>query len=248
MEPATGYPVPPNQQRPNGYPPPPTGTSYPYQPPPQQPSNPYYYNPSNGQGPVYTPARPTLYRRLITIFIAVTVVFFAVLFISWIVIRPRIPEFRLTSFTLSGFNSSSHQLSGTWAARLEVYNPNKKMDIEYEAIQASVFYQEVLLAENRLQPFLQVHRNLTVMETQFSIVNTFVDQAVTDAVDEERKHGSVGFDLELVAGVGFKVGELRARRRLLNVSCDDLDVRLDGNGGSGNLTGPPKRCDVYSSE
>ncbi|CAI0398452.1 unnamed protein product [Linum tenue] len=209
MEPATGYP-----------PPPPTSTSYPYQPPPQQPSNPYYYNPSNGQGPVYTPARPILYRRLITIFIAVTVVFFAALFISWILIRPRIPEFRLTSFTLSGFNSSSHQLSGTWAARLEVYNPNKKMDIE----------------------------NLTAMETRFSIVNTFVDQSVTDAVDEERrKHGSVGFDLEVAAGVGFKVGELRARRRLLKVSCDDLDVRLDGNGGgSGNLTGVPKRCDVYS--
>ncbi|CAI0544056.1 unnamed protein product [Linum tenue] len=246
MEPATGYPVPPNQQRPNGYPPP-TGTAYPYQAPPQ-PSNPYYYNnPSNGQGPIYTQGRPALYRRLIMVFIVITVIFFTALFISWIVIRPRVPEFRLTNFTLSGFNSSGHQLSGTWAARFEVYNPNKKMDIEYDVIQASVLYQKVFLTENRLQPFVQVHKNLTVMETQFSIINTFVDQSVTDAVDEERrKHGSVTFNLKVVAGVGFKYGKLRARRRLLKVYCFDLNMRLAGNGGSGNLTGAPKRCIVYS--
>ncbi|CAN1747608.1 NDR1/HIN1-like protein 10 [Linum perenne] len=243
MEPATGYPIPPNQQRPNpnGYPHPPPGTAYPYQAPPQ-PSNPYYYNPA-----AYTvPGPTTLCRRLLLGFIVVTAIFFTILFISWIVIRPRVPSFHLTSFSLSSFNSSGHQLSGAWAARFEVFNPNKKMDIEYDEIQAFVFFRRQSLTQNRLQPFLQQRKNLTVMETQFSIINTFVDQWVSDAVDAEKKRGSLTFDLKVVADVGFRVGELRSRRRLLRVDCYDLTVTLPGSHGSGNLTKAPRRCDVYA--
>ncbi|CAN0900542.1 NDR1/HIN1-like protein 10 [Linum grandiflorum] len=241
MEPATGYPVPPNEQRPNGYPAAPPGTGYPFQAA-VQPSNSYYYNPQNPSS--YTAARPTLYRRLILLFIIVTSIFFTGLFISWIVIRPRVPVFHITSFTMSTFNSSSHQLSGTWAARFEVFNPNKKMDIEYDQIQAFISFKEQSLAQNRLQPFVQQHKNHTVLETDFSIINTFVDQWVSDAADEDKKDGSVTFDLKVVADVGFRVGELRARRRQLQVSCSDLTVTLSGSGGSGNLTKGHRQCYV----
>ncbi|CAN0916902.1 NDR1/HIN1-like protein 2 [Linum grandiflorum] len=252
MEPATGYPVPPNQQqqqqqRPNGYPPPPppSGTAYPYQAP-QQPSNPYYHN-NPSQGPVYSPPRPTLFRRLIGILIIVAILVLTALLITWIAIRPRAPEFRLTSLTLTNFNYSGNQLSGDWDARFEVYNPNKKMSVEYDPITSSVFYRREFLGETRLRPFFQQGRNSTVVEARYTVVNNFVDQWMVDEVDKEkRKLGSVAFDLRVVAGAGFKYGGFRARRRILRVHCDDLTVVIRGNGGSGNMSNVPKRCYVYA--
>ncbi|CAN1171197.1 NDR1/HIN1-like protein 10 [Linum perenne] len=246
METATGYPAPPNQQqRPNGYPPP-SGTAYPYQAPPQ-PSNPYYYNNPQSQGPPYTAPRPTLYRRLIGILIIVIVLLLTALLIAWIAIRPRVPEFRLTSLTLTNFNSSGNQLSGDWAARFEVYNPNKKMSVEYDPVQSTLYYHREFLAETRMQPFFQQRKNLSAVEARYTALNRYVDQWVTDEVNKERrKAGSLAFDLRVAAGVGFKYGGFRARRRVLRVRCDDLTVEIRGNGGSGNMSRVPKRCSVYA--
>ncbi|KDP29882.1 hypothetical protein JCGZ_19149 [Jatropha curcas] len=237
--PATGYPVPPSQH-PNGYPPPPSAAPYAAAPP----NNPYYYN----QQPVYPNPRATLLRRIVAAVIVVTVIFFTILFICWLVIRPHRPEFHVTSFSVTNLNvsTSSQRLSANWNARFQVYNPNKKMKISYDAIMSSVLYKTEILAQTRIPPFKQDTKNQTTIDAAFAAVESYVDGWVVNDINGEKSHGAVEFNLRLVADVGFKVGGFRARRRLLRVWCDNVPIGFSVNGGSGNLTGGARECKVFT--
>ncbi|KAG8644783.1 hypothetical protein MANES_11G165500v8 [Manihot esculenta] len=234
--PATGYPVPP-AQHPNGYPPPQSATAY--APPP---TNPYYYN----QPPPYPNPRTALLRRLIAALIVITVLFLTILFICWLVIRPHRPQFHVTSLSVTNLNvsTSSQRLTGYWNARLQVYNPNKKLKISYDEIASSILYKSEILSQTRIPPFKQDTKHLTTIDAEFSAVDSYVDERVVNGINGDRARGSVGFNLRVVADVGFKVGRFRARRRLLRVWCDNVDIGLSANGGSGNLTAGSKECKV----
>ncbi|KAJ9177881.1 hypothetical protein P3X46_009812 [Hevea brasiliensis] len=237
--PATGYPVHP-AQHPNGYPPPQSATAY--APPP--PNNPYYYN----QPPAYPNPRAALIRRLIAALIAVTVLFLTILFICWLVIQPHRPEFHVTSFSVTNLNvsTSSQRLTGNWNARFQVYNPNKKLKISYDEIMSSILYKSEILSQTRIPPFKQDTKNHTTMDAEFSVVDSYVDERVVNGINGDRANGAVGFEVRVVADVGFKVGGFRARRRLLRVWCDNVSIGLSANGRSGNLTGGARKCKVFA--
>jgi hypothetical protein len=238
--PATGYPFVPNGIH---YPPPPSGTAYPYQAPPPQPANPYYYNTNQP----YPNQRATLLRRLIAALIIVTVIFFTILFIVWLVIRPHLPEFRVTSLSVSSFNasSSSSSVSGNWNARFQVYNPNK-LKISYGDIQSSIYYKSEFLSQTRIPPFKQAKKNVTDINAEYGAMGSYIAGRAVNQINGDKGRGSVSFNLKIVADAVYRVGGFRARRRLLRVFCDDLAVGFSGNGGSGNLTGGARRCKVYS--
>ncbi|WCJ41893.1 Late embryogenesis abundant (LEA) hydroxyproline-rich glycoprotein family [Euphorbia peplus] len=225
--PATGYPVNSGQHL-NGYPP---ATHYP--PPP-----PGYY-PNNRRSPVL--------RRILGAIIGVTVIFFVIFFICWLVIRPHRPEFDVSGLSVSDFNvsTSSESLSGRWNARFQIYNPNKKLKLSYDDIVCWVMYGSEILSETRIPPFKQDTGNVTTVEASFSALDAYVDGAAT-RINGDRTRGAVGFNLRLIAGVGFRINGLRARRRMLRVWCDDVAVGFSANGGSGNLTGGPRECKVFA--
>ncbi|KAL3579782.1 hypothetical protein D5086_017617 [Populus alba] len=229
--PATGYPFVPNGIN---YPPPPPGTAYPYQAPPPQPANPYYYNTNQP----YPNQRATLLRRLIAALIIVTVIFFTILFIIWLVIRPHLPEFRVTSLSVSSFNvsSSSSSVTGNWNARFQVYNPNK-LKISYDDIQSSISYKSEFLSQTRIPPFKQGKRNVTDINAEYGAMGSYIAGRAVNQINGDKGRGSVSFNLKIVVDAVYRVGGFRARRRLLRAFCDDLAVGFSGNGGSGNLTG-----------
>ncbi|KAJ8768038.1 hypothetical protein K2173_020978 [Erythroxylum novogranatense] len=243
--PATGYPVP------NGHTPPPTGTAYPYQAPPPNTNtntNPYFYYNQQQQQPFYSDRRALILRRMIVAVIAVTVIFFTILFIMWLVIRPRLPDFQIQSLSLSNFNisSTSQTVTGNWNARFQVYNPNKKMKIYYDEIESGILYKSDTLSQTRIAPFMQNTKTQSVVEASYSATEAYVDGWVVSGINGERSRGSVGFNVKVVADVGFKVGGLRARRRLLRVLCENVPVGVSTSSKSGNLTGGARDCRVYA--
>ncbi|CAK7331983.1 unnamed protein product [Dovyalis caffra] len=240
--PATGYPFVPNGIH---HPPPPTGNAYPYQaPPPPQPTNPYYYSTNQP----YPNQRATLLRRLIAALIIFAVIFFTILFICWLVIRPHLPEFRITSLSVSNFNvsSSSSSVTGDWNARFQAYNPNKKLKISYDELRSSIYYKSELLSQTRIPPFKQGKKNVTDINAEYGALSSYIDGRVANQINGDKGRGLVSFNLRVLADAGFKVGGLRARRRLLRISCDDVPVGFSRAGGSGNLTGGARRCSVYA--
>lgn len=239
----TSYPQPPPGGNPNGYPYPAPQPLYQHHQPP--PNNPNYAYPSR-----YDASRATFLRRLIGAMIAFFVIAASIVLLIWLVLRPRIPKFRVDSVSLTNFNvsssssSSSSAISGNWAIGFTVYNPNKKMSIAYDEIDSVVFYKSAFLSETRISPFSQGTRSQTAVNATFSAANSYVESWVVKGVGEDRGRGTVNFNIRVLARVGFRTGGLRLRRRLLRVLCENVGVGLSSSSGSGKLVGGARECRV----
>ncbi|XWS71418.1 hypothetical protein CRYUN_Cryun03dG0136300 [Craigia yunnanensis] len=228
--PVTGYPL----QNLNGCAPPPpatSGTAYPY-----VHSNPYPYYPAP---PPQNP-RPTLFRRLFVIFAILLIIFGTILLIFWLVLRPKLPDFSIQSLSLSNFNASNQRVSATWNTQFQVSNPNKKLSISYGDVVSLVFHEDYFLTETKIGPFVQGTRNVSTVQASYSMVDSFVDGKVVDAMNGERTRGEIKFNVKVVSDVAFKYGGWRGRRRYLRVWCNDVAL----TGSSGKMTGGPKKCSV----
>ncbi|KAI6669767.1 hypothetical protein NL676_004652 [Syzygium grande] len=237
--PVTGYPAPPPGAYSNGYPPPGphSNAAYPYAAARPQYVNYQYYTPDR---------RAAFLRYFLVAMIAFFVIIGTVLFIVWLVLRPRLPEFRVESVALANFSVSnaSQHVSGDWLVRFQVANPNKKMKISYTDMESSIYYKSDYLSTTRLPPFDQGTRNQTVVQASFAAVDSYVDAWAVSGINTERASGAVNFQVRVIALARFKAGWWRARRRLIRVLCSNLAVGLPANNGTGKLTGGVRDCRV----
>ncbi|EXB66199.1 hypothetical protein L484_001755 [Morus notabilis] len=232
--PVTGYPAPPpsSYTQPNGYPYP--AHPHPQHPPPPPPNYAYPYTYDSSAAAT---SRAAFLRRLIFAMIAFFIISASVVFIVWLVLRPRIPKFWVDSVSVSNLNTSAQTLSGDWAVGFSVYNPNKKMSIAYDQINSDIAYKKAFLSETRIAPFDQGKRNRMAINATFSAKNSYVEDWVVKGISEDRGRGTVNFHVRVWARVGFRAGGWRLRRRLLRVICDNVGVGISSSSGSGKLAG-----------
>ncbi|GAB2274560.1 hypothetical protein Dimus_009327 [Dionaea muscipula] len=248
--PATGYPA-PHPTTANGYPPG-SNTAYPYAAtaPPPQPSGFYFHNTNtNGynQNPYYAPTfvphHVIFLRRFFAFVIGLLVIFAVILLVVWLALRPRLPEFRVDSLSLTGFNLSSSQISGRWDVRFAVSNPNTKLHAYYDELVAYVFYSSDLIAQNQLPPFDQPTKSQSNLTAEMVASSAYVPGSVASNIGGERSQGTLHFNVRVLAVVRFTTGSWRARRRLLRVICNNLAVVISSNAANGTLSGGPRKCD-----
>ncbi|XP_047308623.1 NDR1/HIN1-like protein 10 [Impatiens glandulifera] len=236
--PATGYPAP----QPAGYSN--AGNAYPYAVPPQ--TNPPYYN----QNPYYAQPydnRRALLRRIFAIIIATFIIAGTIAFITWLILRPHLPEVRIDSFSVSNLNLSSSPslITGNWDVRFTVRNPNKKINLYYDVVNAYAYYQGEELSDTTLAPFSQGKKVETQGRATLAASSKFIDKWVIDGINGEKSRGgSVNFNVRMLSRVQFKAGFWWARRRYVRVYCGDLIVGFGSNGNSGNLTSGVRQCKV----
>ncbi|KAJ6798156.1 putative MAGE-like protein 2 [Iris pallida] len=226
-------------------------TAYPYYPNPNpsvfyysnnpNPNNSYYYQNPN---PNPNPNRSLLFRRLLIIFISIFLAFGAVTLIVYIVLRPKLPTFSLSSLNVTNFNlSSSSSLSSSFDLSLSVYNPNSKMTVGYDRVLADVAVDGDPVASTYLAPFIQPKGNSTTISAKMTAANVFVDSYVVDAIRSGSGSGVVRLDVRAVAVVRFWSGAWRTRRHELRVFCGDVEVKFrNGTAGDGAMTGGPWQC------
>lgn len=157
----------------------------------------------------------------------------------------RVPLICRTSVTLSNFNlSSSSLITGNWDVRFTVRNPNHKITLAYDHIEAYVFYQSDAITETSVPPFVQGTKNETEVRATFAALSAYVDQKVGDRIAADRARGSVNFNVRMLARVRFRAGAWRARKRLLSVVCGDLSVTVSLSSNGGSLVGGSRNCKV----
>lgn len=253
--PVTGYPAagqpPPN---PNGYAgqpplPPPSGTAYPYAGAPTTSTAAYYYNNNNPYyhqpNPYAADQRNTFLRRVIVFAIASLVIAGTFVFIVWLILRPKLPEFRIDSLSLSNLKLNNSLITANFDLRFTVRNPNKKMTLYYDDVAAAVYYDYVSLSDTTVPPFFQEKRAETGQKASFATSGAYVDSRAFDEMNRERaRRGAIGFNVRMFARVRFKAGAWRARRRFVRVYCKDLSVGVPTNKSSGNLLGGSRQCRV----
>ncbi|KAJ7976208.1 Late embryogenesis abundant (LEA) hydroxyproline-rich glycoprotein family [Quillaja saponaria] len=235
----TGYPAQPGQVA-AGYP---HGSGYPYAIPPPptysttyQPGPTRYYQRIDG---------PSLLCRLITAASVVFAIIGLIFFITWLVLKPHLPEFRVDSASVSSLNATGTELTATWDFTLFVRNPNHKLRINYDSVEATVLYgDDVRLATSRLPPFLQETKNETRVQFQLAARSEYVGEDVVKRVSGERAHGSVNFGVTVYAWIRFRSGIWRMRQHLLKVYCDPVSMGFSPNNATGTLLGQSRSCEV----
>ncbi|XP_010912375.1 NDR1/HIN1-like protein 10 [Elaeis guineensis] len=231
------------------------GTAYPYPAPPPH-AAPYY--PShypNGAAPPPPPfgARILPHTRFLRRLLAIAVAFFLLMglatLIIWLVLRPRLPAFAVSSASVSAFNFSAPQqlLSSDFDISLSVQNPNHKMGIYYDSVEAAVLYGSDNIADTSLPPFYQAKGNATTVRAHLVAAAEYVEDDVAKgiAADRGRNDGVVNFHVSVWAWVRFNAGAWRTRRHLMRVYCEDVSIGFkNGTATVGSLVGSPKRCEV----
>uniref|UniRef100_A0A0A0LGS8 Late embryogenesis abundant protein LEA-2 subgroup domain-containing protein n=2 Tax=Cucumis sativus TaxID=3659 RepID=A0A0A0LGS8_CUCSA len=222
--PAMGYPPPP----PPGYPPapgnyPPYNTYYAQAPPAA-----YYNNPQNYRAQTVSAG---FLRGIVTALILLVAVMTLSSIITWIVLRPQIPVFKVDSFSVSNFNISKLNYSGNWNGSLTVENPNHKLTVNIERIQSFVNYKENTLAMSYADPFfidVEKSSQMRVKLTSSSPDDPGNWLETEEKVGQEKASGTVSFNLRFFAWTAFRSGSWWTRRIVMKVFCEDLKLAFTG--------------------
>ncbi|CAN6878201.1 unnamed protein product [Brassica oleracea] len=262
---------PPSQTQQQSYPPVMGFPGYPQAPYPNYPNPPYnhnqyayaqappasYYGSSYPpqQNPVYqTPPPSGFFRGILTGLVVIAVFLCISTTITWLVLRPQIPVFSVTNFSVSNFNLTEPVFSAQFTANLTVENPNTKLTSYFNRIQGFIYNQNAVAEEDFLameyfQPvYVETKKSVLIGETLTSGEKgqRKVPSWVVEEMKKERDTGTVSFNLWMAVSVTFKTDGWSARERGLKVFCGKLKVAFEGGSGNGAVLLPkPLPCLVY---
>ncbi|CAN6913055.1 unnamed protein product [Brassica oleracea] len=262
---------PPSQTQQQSYPPVMGFPGYPQAPYPNYPNPPYNHNqyayaqapPASyfgssyppQQNPVYqTPPPSGFFRGILTGLVVIAVFLCLSTTITWLVLRPQIPVFSVTNFSVSNFNLTEPVFSAQFTANLTVENPNTKLTSYFNRIQGFIYNQNAVAEEDFLameyfQPvYVETKKSVLVGETLTAGEKgqRKVPSWVGEEMKKERDTGTVSFNLWMAVSVTFKTDGWSARERGLKVFCGKLKVAFEGGSGNGAVLLPkPLPCLVY---
>ncbi|XP_010037307.2 NDR1/HIN1-like protein 3 [Eucalyptus grandis] len=178
----------------------------------------------------------------IVITVVLTVGLLALLF--WLIFRPNLVKFHVTNAELTQFNfTTTNNLSYNLKLNLTIRNPNRRIGIYYDQIEARVLYGGQRLASDYLTPFYQGHKNTTTLSAAFQ-GQQLVALGTSEQSDfnSEKATGVYDIDMKLYLRVRFKLGKIKTFRIKPRVKCG-LKVPLSSL-GSAAATFQTEKCDI----
>ncbi|KAG0478576.1 hypothetical protein HPP92_013295 [Vanilla planifolia] len=206
-----------------------------------------YYGP-----PVYAypapPPNPNRPRRLLTVliraFIISCVIIGLVVLILWIIYRPQKMQISVASASLRTFNLSSADpagnrfLSFNLSANLSVRNPNKRVGIYYDWLEAHAVYEGKRFGWASLPAFYEGRKSSFVLPVEFEGRSAvLVGDGGAEDFRRENTSGTFPVDLWVFGRVRYKFGAAVTRRYVMRARCE-LRLPLAKAGFS------PTDCDV----
>ncbi|KAL2345289.1 hypothetical protein Fmac_006574 [Flemingia macrophylla] len=200
-------------------------------------------------GPAVPPAEPPRYRHhhgrsccccLFGIFwkILVTLIVLVglAILIFWLVVQPRSFKFYVTEADLTQFeyDTNNSTLRYNMVLNFTVRNPNKKLSIYYDKVEALAFYEDTRFDNydviTHMNSFRQHKKTTSSMSAVFSgnkvvvLNNEQISQLTQDKTD-----GLYDIYVKLYFRIRFRLGDVKSRRYKPKVKCD-IKVPLSSNG------------------
>ncbi|KAH6762125.1 hypothetical protein C2S52_019558 [Perilla frutescens var. hirtella] len=175
---------------------------------------------------------------LFTILIVVGII----VLILWLVFRPNTIKFHVTEATLTEFNISNNTVHYNLALNLTIRNPNKRIGIYYDKIDASAYYQGQRLKTVELPTFYQGKKNTSTLSAEF-IGSQLVPLGNNEMshYNEDHTSGTYGIDIKLNLRMRLKFAFVKSSKVKPKIDCD-LKIPLSSN-GTASGTFQPTRCD-----
>uniref|UniRef100_A0A7N0V1G9 Late embryogenesis abundant protein LEA-2 subgroup domain-containing protein n=1 Tax=Kalanchoe fedtschenkoi TaxID=63787 RepID=A0A7N0V1G9_KALFE len=176
----------------------------------------------------------TLFCLLFKIILAVVIIIGLSILIFWLIFRPTQLKFRVTDATLSQFSLSNNTLRYNLAVNLTARNPNTRVEVYYEKIEARAYYEDRRFSSVTLDAFHQGRKNTSMWSPVFQGQNLVVlGGSELSEFNEEKEAGVYSIDLRVHLKLRLRFGKIKTRTMTPKVACD-LKVPL--NGGTGFRT------------
>ncbi|KAB2066196.1 hypothetical protein ERO13_A09G135000v2 [Gossypium hirsutum] len=181
-----------------------------------------------------------LLKLLLKIIITLVIIIGLAVLIFWLIFRPNEVKFHVTDVSLNEFNLDvNNTLRYDLAVNITVRNPNRRIGVHYDRIEARAYYEDQRFNTQTLPSFYQGHKNTSFLNPVFKgehLVILGADE--TAEFNEERASNIYSIDVKLHLRIRFKVGSVRTGRFRPKVSCD-LKVPLN----AANATFSTTKCD-----
>ncbi|PON70088.1 Late embryogenesis abundant protein [Trema orientale] len=211
-------------------------------PPPSQPKQSYH---RPGRGGIGGCCCGCLFSLIFKLIFSVVFTLGLAALIFWLIFRPvNQIKFHVTDAKLTQFNfTDNNQLHYNLAVNITVRNPNKKIGVYYDRIEARASYEGQRFDAVPLEPFYQGHKNTAVLSPVFDgqqmIVLNTEDQA---EFNKEKSSGLYSIDVKLYLRIRFKLGVIKTWRMKPKIECD-LKVPLSADGKSTVGSFQTTKCD-----
>lgn len=196
-------------------------------PPPSRPSK-SSYRPSRGGDCCCCGCLFSLVFKLI---VAVVVIIGLAALIIWLIFRPNKVKFHVTDATLTEFNlTTGNQLQYNLALNFTIRNPNKRIGIYYDRIEARPYFDDVRFDSQTLSTFYQGHKNTTNLSAVFKGQQLVVlDAEQLSELDQQKTAGVYNIDVKLYLRIRLKFGAVKSWRLKPKIECD-LKVPISADG------------------
>ncbi|KAK7278726.1 hypothetical protein RJT34_23762 [Clitoria ternatea] len=170
-------------------------------------------------------------------FILVLVAIAALLF--WLIVRPNVLKVHVTNASLTQFNYTDNTLFYNLAVNVTIRNPNRRVGIYYDVIEALALYDDARFGSQTLGPFFQHHKNTSELSTVFKgqhVMNLGAEQV--KHLNEEKGSGFYSIDVKIYMKVRFKLGLFKSHSVKPKIRCE-LHVPVKSRADEFQVT----RCD-----
>ncbi|KAB1222555.1 Protein YLS9 [Morella rubra] len=153
--------------------------------------------------------------------------------VVWLVLRPNNLKFNVTDASLTQFNlDSNNTLQYNLALNITVRNPNKRIGIYYDTIQANAYYEDQRFNTVTLTPFYQGHKNTSVLTPAFDGQQlVLLGTSELSTFNSEKSNGIYSIDVKLNLRIRTKMGLIKIGHFKPKINCD-LKVPLSSSGTS----------------
>nr|WCF34209.1 late embryonic abundant protein 2.4 [Phoenix dactylifera] len=187
-----------------------------------------------------------LLSTLIKTIIAFCLALGITLLVLWLVFRPSKVEVSVEKASLTSFNltTSPTNLYYNLSADISIRNPNKRIGICYDWLEADPYYQGHRFDWEALPSFYQGHKNTTMLYPVLK-GNSAIGLGDSD-IEEFKKENETSFfnvDIWLIGQVRYKFGSVTTRRYTMRVKCE-LGLPLAAHRTSGASSFTRTECDV----
>jgi|UniRef100_A0A2N9GIX2 hypothetical protein len=173
-----------------------------------------------------------IFKLVFTVLILVGIA--AVIF--WFLVRPNNLKFYVTDASLTQFNfTTNNNLQYNLDLNITVRNPNKRIGIYYDTIQASTYYEGQRFDTVSLTPFYQGHKNTSLLSQVFDGQKlVLLGTSEVSNFNSEKSNGVYSIDVKLNLKIRVKVGWIKIGHFKPKIDCG-LKVPLSGSSSGGSF-------------
>ncbi|KAC2699779.1 hypothetical protein FH972_027185 [Carpinus fangiana] len=173
------------------------------------------HNPGGAAG---RPGHSKLLRCIAVVLLTLIVLVGLAVLIIWLAVRPRQLVYTVEDGSIRSFNLANNRLNASFDFVIRSYNPNSKVSVYYDSIEASTSYQDQIVAYSVVDPFFQPHRNVTRLELKLAAQSVALVGSTARDLRSDKSAGEIELTVLLKAKIRFKLGTWKSKHRTLRPS------------------------------